>query len=66
MREELAIDYPALKYLFSIENKFEVVAVLYLNASRNSINFTKNMTLSTLVSTNWLMSGTHINDIGVT
>jgi hypothetical protein len=64
MREKLAIDYPALKYFFSIEYRYEVVAV-YLDASRNSINFTKDMTLSTLVSTNWLMSGTHIDDMGV-
>ena len=66
MGEELAIDYPTLKYLFSTEyNKdIDLSDCSHLDASRNSINFTKNMTL-VLVSTDWFMSRTHIDDMGV-
>lgn len=65
MGEELAIDYPALNTCSASNTKnIGWVVAVYLDASRNSINFTKNMTLI-LVSTDWFMSGTHIDDMGI-
>jgi hypothetical protein len=64
MGEDLAIDYPALIFCSVLNTRYRWVWLQYLDASRNSINFTRKMTL-VLVSTDWLMSGTHIDDIGV-